>query len=324
MSERDKRPEDLLAGHVLAGRYRIRQIAGRGGFSTIYTAGDDRSGDLVCVKQFCASGVHLAGTGQPLDEEQQERLLSVGREHLLQEERMLRALSGTAGIPLFRDAFTEDGTLYLVREYLSGMSCDEYLSRFHGKIPYPLVSYVLHGALQTLTLVHERQMLHADISPINLFVCADASVRLIDWGAAVDLQRDRHARSFNHAFSSPEQSAHQELDPRSDLYSLCASAYQMVTGVLPPDSTDLAAGAPLIPVTAHVPGIPAFLNAIILRGMAVDPDERWQSAEELQSELDSHIRFSVSGAGTGFAAVHPELIGERRSLMGILLSRFRR
>ena len=189
---------------LLQGRYRVRSILGIGGFSTIYLAVDEATGAEVSIKEFTAE--HMDGLAtvlrvnaydiasrsepQPVPDPSDlsgEEKLSRGLMQVRREAQMLDLFSGVPGVPGCLDTFQENNTFYLVKEYLEGMTCKEYMDRFRGRMPFTLALYIMKGTLEILQSIHSRGYIHCDISPINSFLCRDGGVYLIDWGNAADL-----------------------------------------------------------------------------------------------------------------------------------------
>ena len=328
----------------LKGRYQIRSELGTGGFSTIYLATDTKTGNDVSVKEFTAD--HMDGVGtilrrnafivasqadpQPVDFSaplSEEEKLSRGLMQIRREAQILDLFADIEGVPACIETFQENSTFYLVKEYLEGMTCREYMRRFAGRVPYTLGLYIMRGTLEILRQVHDRGYIHCDVSPINSFLCRDGRVCLIDWGNAADLtgsMEDHVVRqAVNVHYAAPEQqiSGH-TLTPATDLYCLCASIYEAVCGDLPTQSLQRLRGKPLAPPAVHVNGLPAFLDELLTRGLELSPSARPQSAEEMIEVIDHEISFTVSPvAGTGNTSISAQLLNEKRRPLAFLTSR---
>lgn len=189
---------------LLQNRYRLKTVLGTGGFSTIYLAVDEVTGQEVSIKEFTAEHMDGLATAlrvnaydiasksepQPVPDPSslpEEEKLSRGLMQVRREAEMLDLFSDVPGVPGVIGTFQENNTFYLVKEYLEGMTCKEYMDRFRGRIPFTLALYIMKGTLEILKKVHERGYIHCDISPINSFLCRDGGIYLIDWGNAADL-----------------------------------------------------------------------------------------------------------------------------------------
>jgi serine/threonine-protein kinase len=214
---------------------------------------------------------------------------------------------------------------FLVMEYLDGQSLKHILDRFSGRpnqtaISLPLALKIVSDVLMALDHVHNLtdlegrplQIVHRDVSPQNVFVTCDGTVKLIDFGIAQSTQAanakpPREAKG-RVAYMAPEQAAGAIVDHRADLFSVGVMLWEMAVGRrLWQGQTDaqirerLLAGQP-IPYLPKSHGFPPGLAAICSRALAVDPRERYQSAPEFQSELDDLI--------TGSMPVQSRLLGE--------------
>jgi serine/threonine-protein kinase len=214
---------------------------------------------------------------------------------------------------------------FLVMEYLDGQSLKHILDRFGGRpnqaaFSLPLALKIVSDVLMGLDYVHnlkdldERplQIVHRDVSPQNVFVTCDGTVKLIDFGIAQTAQSadPKHPREAKGrvAYMAPEQAAGAVVDHRADLFSVGVMLWEMAVGRrLWQGQTDaeirgrLLGGEP-IPYLPKSHGFPPGLAAICNRALAVDPRERYKSAVEFQSDLDALI--------TGSMPVQSRLLGE--------------
>ena len=329
---------------LLQGRYHLRNVLGTGGFSTIYLAVDKETGREVSIKEFTAE--HMDGLAtvlrvnaydiasrsepQPVPDPSAisgEEKLSRGLMQVRREAEMLDLFKDVRGVPGLLGTFQENNTFYLVKEYLEGMTCKDYMDRFRGRLPFTLALYIMKGTLEILLETHSRGYIHCDVSPINSFLCRDGGVYLIDWGNAADLSgsmEDHVVRqAVNVRYSAPEQQiSGRRLTPATDLYCLCATIYDAICGEPPRQCVERLRGEPLVPVSVHVSDLPAFVSDMLSWGLSLDPADRPQDARELLKIIDREVAFSVSPVpGTGNASVSARLLNEKRTPFGFLTSR---
>ena len=329
---------------LLQGRYHLRNVLGTGGFSTIYLAVDKETGREVSIKEFTAE--HMDGLAtvlrvnaydiasrsepQPVPDPSAisgEEKLSRGLMQVRREAEMLDLFKDVRGVPGLLGTFQENNTFYLVKEYLEGMTCKDYMDRFRGRLPFSLALYIMKGTLEILLETHSRGYIHCDVSPINSFLCRDGGVYLIDWGNAADLSgsmEDHVVRqAVNVRYSAPEQQiSGRRLTPATDLYCLCATIYDAICGEPPRQCVERLRGEPLVPVSVHVSDLPAFVSDMLSWGLSLDPADRPQDARELLKIIDREVAFSVSPVpGTGNASVSARLLNEKRTPFGFLTSR---
>jgi eukaryotic-like serine/threonine-protein kinase len=228
-----------------------------------------------------------------------------GDQHVLarfeREVRMTAQLSHWNTVEIFDYGRTEDGSLFYVMEYLPGLSLDDLLHR-HGPLQAERVIHLLRQACQGLREAHAHGLIHRDIKPANLFAAHRGGLhdvlKVLDFGLVKSVTEVPSSRltqegavSGTPLFMSPEQARGPEVDARSDIYSLGAVAYALLTGRPP-----FEGNSPLEVIIAHardavVPpsqlqaNIPADLEAVVLRCLAKNPEDRFQGTDILEQAL---------------------------------------
>lgn len=271
------------------GQYRLRRPLGRGGMGEVYLA------EHQLLKRPCAIKlIRPDKAGDPTVIARFER-----------EVRLSAKLSHWNNIDIFDYGRTEDGTFYYVMEFLPGLSILDLVTRY-GPLPASRVIYLLRQTSDALGEAHAMGLIHRDIKPANLFAAQRGRhydvAKLLDFGlakpvATLDAESEQLTQvgsiTGSPLFLSPEQAMGEvEPDARSDLYSLGAVGYFMLTG-RPPFDYD----RPMRLLIAHAREIPAppseiqadvprDLEQVILRCLAKDPAERFQSTSELVEALD--------------------------------------
>jgi hypothetical protein len=268
------------------GQYRLRRRLGSGGMGEVYLAEHE------LLKRPCALKLIRPGAGAD----------SRALERFEREVQITATLSHPNTVEVFDYGRTEDGTYYYVMEYLPGLSLAELVER-HGPLPPARAVYLLRQVCQALREAHAAGLIHRDIKPSNIFAARrggmDDVAKLLDFG----LVRPAAAARGSHLseegqilgtplFMSPEQATGgRELDERSDIYSLGAVAYYVLTG-RPPFDEGSGIGAliahardPVVPPSLVRSGIPDDLERVVLRCLAKDPAERFPDAETLERAL---------------------------------------
>jgi len=230
-----------------------------------------------------------------------------GRQELaarFQREIKLMASLNHPNIAALRTAFTADNQLYMVMEYVEGVTLADKLEK--GPIPVNEAVNYISQVLSAVGYAHQQHIIHRDIKPANMMLTPQGVVKLMDFGIA----RAGEERSLTMtgttmgslSYMSPEQVKGEATDARSDLYSVGVSLYEFVTGQRPftasSDYSIMAAHvkeAPKPPVDLH-PGLPPALNEIILMAIAKDPALRFQTAEAFRNALSSVPVAAVSTA----------------------------
>jgi len=273
---------------TLAGRYRIQEVIGRGGMSTVYRATDEVLGRDVAVKVLLPA---LA---------EQDPTYAARFER---EARAAAALASSAVVTVFDTGTDEDGGQYIVMEYVSGHSLAELLAQ--GR-PLPVSEAIRIAARvgDALQAAHEAGILHRDIKPANVMVADDGSVKLLDFGIARQLDGVTLTQAASvvgtAAYMAPERALGQPGDARADVYSLGCLLYAMLTG-RPPFSGEIAAAllhqqinADPVPPSRLEAGVPAGLDALVLAMLAKAPDARPGTAAEVGQRLGALARGATA------------------------------
>lgn len=280
----------LVPGDILDGRFWLTERINHGGMATVFKAEDiDRQRQPVVVKVPHAQ--YASG---------------VGAWSRFEREAELGAILSHPGIVRFLPIQGSARGTYVVTEYLTGITLAERLAVV-GRLPeaeaLPLASQIT-AALQYL---HEKGIVHGDIKPGNIMLCADGSSRLIDFGMAqpVDKRRFHFGGSApamgTKEYIAPEQLQRQHGRPSADIYSLGATLYQMLTGVVPfPDDDPFVLGSVRLTGDPVAPrklqsALSPTAEEIVLRAMRRDPAQRYPSAAAMQADLDAPARVRLSG-----------------------------
>jgi serine/threonine-protein kinase len=268
------------------GQYRLRRRLGAGGMGEVYLA------EHQLLKRPCA--VKLIQSGEATDSRSQERFE--------REVRLTATLSHPNTVEIYDYGRAEDGTYYYVMEYLPGLSLGELVDRF-GPLPPERAVYLLRQVCGALGEAHSAGLIHRDLKPSNIFAARrggiDDVAKLLDFGLVRPVATPRAAHLSAEGqivgtplYMSPEQATGtRELDERSDIYSLGAVAFYVLTGRPPFEGQDgiavLIAHArdPVIPPSRIRPGIPTDVEQVVMRCLSKAAAERFADAEELERAL---------------------------------------
>lgn len=294
---------DLETGSLVGSRYRILETIGRGGFSITYLAYDQAQCEKVVIKELAPDGMvrHPDGTIQlSSDEEEVDSLIS---EFLDEAKRMSRLR--VKGVVNVLDAFKENGTAYFSMEYLEEFQPLSTVLINQKVLPHENCLKILINTLMILDEIHNRGYLHRDLKPSNILIDSNDNVILIDFGAAREWHADRtvrHTSLFTAGYAPIEQLAESgKRGPATDIYALCATGWEMLTGAPPPSSIDRVGGKTLPILSEYREDVPLFLEEALKRGLAIKSQDRPQSANEMLSLLQPHSEYAV---------VHLSLIDE--------------
>ncbi len=270
------------------GQYRLRRRIGVGGMGEVYLA------EHQLLKRPCA--LKLIRSGHATDRQAFERFE--------REVRLTATLSHPNTVEIYDYGRTEDGTYYYVMEYLPGLSLAELVER-HGPLPPERAVYLLRQVCMALREAHASGLIHRDVKPSNIFAARrgqmDDVAKLLDFGLVLPATKDRSPCHNGDGqvlgtplFMSPEQAmGDRELDERSDIYSLGAVAYYLLTG-RPPFDRGGSVGVMIaharelvVPPSLVRAGIPEDLERVVLRCLAKAPADRFQDAESLEHALNA-------------------------------------
>ena len=263
------------------GRYQVKLFLGEGGKKMVYLAHDtllDREVAFALIKT------------EGLDE--------AGRSRIQREAQAMGRLGSHSHIVTVFDLGQEDHQPYMVTELMGGGDVEGMIEKADDhRVPLEQAVKIAQEACQGLQFAHGRGIVHRDLKPGNVWLTGDGIAKIGDFGLAVALDRSRLTTEGmmvgTVSYMPPEQAMGGEVTPRSDLYSLGAMLYEMVTGRPPFLGDDSVAiigqhiNTPPVAPTWHNGQCPRALDALILRLLAKDPSERPESATDVLSALDA-------------------------------------
>ena len=293
----------LSAGQVLDGRYEVLAPIAQGGMGAVYRARRVHLGDEVAIK------IIRAGQAEP-----------TARERFMRESRACARLRHPNIVSIFDFDIDPSGDPFLVMELLSGPSLKEEIES-RGRLDLEDVQRIVPSICAALQLAHANGIVHRDLKPANIvahqFAHGERVYKIVDFGVAniresTDATRLTAAHQFvgTLPYASPEQLTGSAVDPRSDIYSLGAVIFEMLTGRVPFEADDaLSVVSQHLSVPAPQPSalradLPAWIDVAISRALAKRPAERWRSASELGGVI-------AAGDGEAPTAVHVPISAPR-------------
>jgi serine/threonine protein kinase len=272
------------------GQYRISRFLNSGGFGITYIARDALNRDVVLkecfVEAFCTRNQAAVQARSDQARPHLQRAIASFR-----EEARLLAMMSHPNIVRIHQLFAENGTSYMALDYVAGHDLVEIVDEKKAMLTPGQIVKIAERLISALSHIHDRHLIHCDVSPDNICVSQSGEPVLIDFGAArqiMDGVAQRHAgfSLVKDGYSPPElYQTNGVCAVQSDIYSLAASLYYAITGRAPVDGeTRLRAMIadrpdPLITLAGVVPGYPPGFLTTIDKAMSVDPDDRYATAK---------------------------------------------
>ena len=282
---------ELLPGTTLCGgKYVIEKKLGAGGFGITYIAKHATLDKRYAIKEFFLSGYnvrnnvtnHISLQGIETQDFEKFRL------RFIEEARTLAALNNEAVVKVI-DIFDENGTSYMVMPFVEGVTLQSMVEK-KGPMDYEMAVNYIVQVCEALSYIHSKNILHRDVTPDNIIITPSQKIVLIDFGSArkfVDNKTQRHTTIVKKGYAPLEQySATSRKGAYTDLYSLGAVFYFILTGERPMDATERTLEKMKEPIEIN-PKVPEQINAVIMKAMEMDSANRYQTATELTDDIFS-------------------------------------
>ena len=294
----------LQLGTMLKSRYKIGTVIGDGGFGITYRAVDMNTGKGVAVKEFYPREVvarsSMDHTTVKLVNRDNTAQFQKGLNSFLEEANGLARFNNTDKIVNVYDFFEQNGTAYIVMEYLRGKPLSRYAKDHGGKISVSAAINVIMKMCEALSYVHGAGMVHRDISPDNIFVEKTGKIKLIDFGAARESYGNEEKTLsivLKPNYAPPEQFRKKSRQgPWTDVYALGATVYKLLTGRTPDQAIDRIMEDEMQVPSRYNPEVPLFLDRIVMKMMAPKIEDRFQNCDEVRREMLKHVTYNPNAA----------------------------
>lgn len=290
-------PHHLVPGSLVKERYQVGRVLGEGGFGITYVGRDTVLNLKVAVKEFYMAGYvnrnHDASDTVFATLGTHRDTFTKNKEKFLSEARVLARFYEEPGIVGVRDFCEENGTAYIIMDFLDGVNLKDYLERNGRLAPADAVA-LLMPVMRSLQRVHADGIIHRDISPDNIMVLDGGRTKLLDFGAARAVsQTDIKSLSviLKPGYAPEEQyrsKGHQ--GPWTDVYALAATLYRCIVGQSPDDAMERMY-RDLLPAPADTDAAcPIAISNVIMKGLAVRQPDRYQDVGSFLTDLETALK----------------------------------
>lgn len=282
----------LLAGSVLMGKYLVGRVLGEGGFGITYIGWDLILDRKVAIKEFYPQGIvnrELTHHSTVVSCIGKEEFIEKEKEGFIKEAKTMAKLGNIPGIVTMHDVFAQNGTVYIVMDYVEGKTLKAYVKENGNRLSAQTAISLLEPIFGALQKIHEKGLIHRDISPDNIMLRPDGTAVLLDFGAArqMSVAGERSLTvNLKHGYAPMEQYQTRGVQgPWTDVYALSATIYRLITGRVPPSAADRIIEDDLpLPSTLGSDILPRQEEAL-MKGLAIRTADRTLNISELWEGL---------------------------------------
>ena len=279
-------PDALLPGTELRNRFILGKELGRGGFGITYIGYDKYLDCKVAIKEYYPQNLAARLPGEVKMFWRSGQVRDSGCQNVIREAQKMHRIGILPVAVHVLDVFYENNTAYIAMDYVEGITLKQYLLK-NGVLSHSKCMELILPILDTMIQMHDAGIIHRDISPDNIMIQPDLKPRILDLGAAKDVQMESGNTILvaRNGFSPMEQyRTNGDIGTWTDVYALCATMYYSLTGRVPPAAMDRSEIQDDLPCNSSWK-LPEELFRIIQDGMRMDPRKRIATVTELRSRL---------------------------------------
>lgn len=288
----EERANCLKPFTVLENKYMLGRVLGVGGFGITYIGWDLNLQTYIAIKEYfpeSLAGRDISENQTVVPNETSREVYDKGLRRYVEEAQNISKFYQLQGIVSVKDFFYANGTAYIVMEYINGVNLKDYLKNYGGKLDEATVLALMKPVFESLYQIHNSGLVHRDISPDNIMVDKDGKIKLIDFGSArgQSAETDKtYTVILKHGYAPSEQYyAKGNQGPWTDIYSLCATMYKMLTGVIPPNSVERMEQDMYQSPSQMGIQVSQRTEYVLSRGLAVKVSDRYQDIGQLLTDL---------------------------------------
>ena len=290
---------------TLNSRYVLGRVLGKGGFGITYIAQDFSTNRICAIKEYMPSEYASRDGGTqsvfPFPDQKATYVFEHGKSKFIEEAKTLLRMSINPIVVNIWDYFTQNNTAYIVMEFLDGQDLRKLARSNGGTIEPDFAKNILVTIASSLMEIHRMNILHRDLSPENIIVTKSGQIKLIDFGAArnfVSNQNKGMSILLKPGFAPPEQYHTKGVQgPWSDVYALCATFYNIVSGKPLVDALFRSRGEVQPSLYSMGCAVTEKTSQVIEKGMELDHKKRYQDFKQLMDDIDLNATKSPPNPG---------------------------
>lgn len=289
-TEKPKQICHLYPHTILYNRYIIGKVINNGGFGVVYKAYDMQLENIVAIKELLPTQNSMvtrmppSQTVIPVNDEKKEQFDNL-KLRFMEEARVIAQFSNCESIVHVYDFFETNNTAYLVMEFLDGETLRERMNVNNERMSYNDAINIIMPIMNALKIVHDKDIIHKDISPDNIFLCKDGRIKLIDFGASKfgdsKFTVQENSVVTKPGYTPPEQyRLNGKIGPYSDIYSVGAVLYTILTGNTPDESIDRLEKDDLQKLSKLGVELPVYAEKSIMKALALKENARFKTMDD--------------------------------------------
>ena len=288
--DKEHYPMRLQNGVILKKHYQLGKVLGQGSAGIVYLAQETVTKQFVAIREFFPSNLvtrRKNGTVDVISDDKRDDF-NQGKTLFLQDVAKILPLKNK-NLAMVRELFEEYGTAYYAMEYISGSDLNDYIQDHEGRLTVDTALKIAFPVMSALKAMHSSGLIHRNVSPDTIYITEDKEVKLLAYSATrynIGNSTKTLDVVLTDGFAPIEQySRHLKCGAYTDVYALCATIYYLITGKKPYDALNRMQEDLLVPPSALGTSIEGHREKALMQGLALKPQDRYQTIAELQREL---------------------------------------